>query len=209
MVKAICSDCPFLKYPDVRGYQDKDNTYSWTSTSLERLECRITVPQPNEHNNLKYCRRVQCHVLDTLSRQVGLKELRRTCHRRSRTTNFQQLQQEQLLKIQSQQRQQFTPNAGYEATAAMKMNPRPRTGYFPKREFGGVALGGLGGQNGSPLSNGAMGPSGLGNQSPGLGGFDDVGGSGKRDSYSSRRQSMATAMGKRGAAPAAIQEEEE
>ncbi|KAF8982408.1 hypothetical protein BGZ52_001851, partial [Haplosporangium bisporale] len=26
--------------------------------------------------------------------------------------NFQQLQQEQLLKIQSQQRQQFTPNAG-------------------------------------------------------------------------------------------------
>ncbi|KAF9384594.1 hypothetical protein CPC16_008360 [Podila verticillata] len=123
--------------------------------------------------------------------------------------NFQQLQQEQLLKIQSQQRQQFTPNAGYEATAAMKMNPRPRTGYFPKREFGGVALGGLGGQNGSPLSNGAMGPSGLGNQSPGLGGFDDVGGSGKRDSYSSRRQSMATAMGKRGAAPAAIQEEEE
>ncbi|KAG0026103.1 hypothetical protein BGZ81_006610 [Podila clonocystis] len=120
--------------------------------------------------------------------------------------NFQQLQQEQLLKIQQsqQQRQQFTPNAGYEATAAMKMNPRPRTGYFPKREFG-VALGGLGGQNGSPLSNG---PSG-GNQSPGFGGFDDVG-SGKRDSYSSRRQSMATAMGKRaGAAPAAIQEEEE
>ncbi|KAG0022049.1 hypothetical protein BGZ82_011123 [Podila clonocystis] len=125
--------------------------------------------------------------------------------------NFQQLQQEQLLKIQQsqQQRQQFTPNAGYEATAAMKMNPRPRTGYFPKREFG-VALGGLGGQNASPLSNGisSMGPSG-GNQSPGFGGFDDVG-SGKRDSYSSRRQSMATAMGKRaGAAPAAIQEEEE
>lgn len=125
--------------------------------------------------------------------------------------NFQQLQQEQLLKIQGQQRQQFTPNAGYEATAAMKMNPRPRTGYFPKREFGGVALGGLGGQNGSPLSNGAiMGSSGLGNPSPGFGGFDDVGASGKRDSYSSRRQSMATAMGKRaGAAPAAIQEEEE
>ncbi|KAF9334374.1 hypothetical protein BG006_002275 [Podila minutissima] len=127
--------------------------------------------------------------------------------------NFQQLQQEQLLKIQQsqQQRQQFTPNAGYEATAAMKMNPRPRTGYFPKREFGGVALGGLGGQNGSPSGiSSSMGPSGLGNQSPGFGGFDDVGGSGKRDSYSSRRQSMATAMGKRaGAAPAAIQEEEE
>ncbi|KAG0092762.1 hypothetical protein BGZ92_008659 [Podila epicladia] len=126
--------------------------------------------------------------------------------------NFQQLQQEQLLKIQQsqQQRQQFTPNAGYEATAAMKMNPRPRTGYFPKREFGGVALGGLGGQNASPGVSSSMGPSGLGNQSPGFGGFDDVGGSGKRDSYSSRRQSMATAMGKRaGAAPAAIQEEEE
>jgi len=91
------------------------------------------------------------------------------------------------------------------------MNPRPRTGYFPKRAFGGVALGGLGGQNGSPLSNGAiLGSSGLGSQSSGFGGFDDVGASGKRDSYSSRRQSMATAMGKRaGAAPAAIQEEEE
>ncbi|ORZ23920.1 hypothetical protein BCR41DRAFT_369019 [Lobosporangium transversale] len=41
--------------------------------------------------------------------------------------------------------------------------------------------------------------------------FDaSLGGAVKRDSYSNRRQSMATAMGKRpGAAPAAIQEEEE
>ncbi|KAF9420798.1 hypothetical protein BGZ94_009033 [Podila epigama] len=138
--------------------------------------------------------------------------------------NFQQLQQEQLLKIQQsqlrlQQQQPHIPNTGYEATAAMKMHPRPRTGFFPKREFGGVALGGLGGQNGvgagnSPLGlggNGSINGSGLGNQSPGFGGFDEsVGGSGKRDSYSSRRQSMAVAMGKRGgAAPAAIQEEEE
>ncbi|KAG0343693.1 hypothetical protein BG004_005075, partial [Podila humilis] len=156
--------------------------------------------------------------------------------------NFQQLQQEQLARIQQSQQlqqqgqQRHIPNAGYEATAAMKIHPRPRTGagFFPKREFGGVALGGLGGQNNvmsSPLSNGiaASGvngmlsgdngggsvvgqPSRLGNQSPGFGGFDEsVGGSGnKRDSYSSRRQSMAVAMGKRpGAAPAAIQEEEE
>lgn len=56
--------------------EDKDNTCLWASTSLERLECRITVPQLNDHNNLKYCRRVQGHVLDTLSRQVSLKELR-------------------------------------------------------------------------------------------------------------------------------------
>ncbi|KAF9977807.1 hypothetical protein BGZ75_010209, partial [Mortierella antarctica] len=121
---------------------------------------------------------------------------------------FQQLQKEQLMKIQQNQ-----PNAGYEATAAMKIHPRPRTGLFPKREYTGGALGGLGGLGGAGV------PSGLGNSSNGgQGGFDSYdanmgnGGSvgGKRDSYSSRRQSMAVAMGKRpGAAPAVIQEEEE
>ncbi|KAF9960511.1 hypothetical protein BGZ72_006736 [Mortierella alpina] len=122
---------------------------------------------------------------------------------------FQQLQKEQLMKIQQNQ-----PNAGYEATAAMKIHPRPRTGLFPKREYTGGALGGLGGLGGAGV------PSGLGNSSSGhQGGFDHSydanmgnGGSvvGKRDSYSSRRQSMAVAMGKRpGAAPAVIQEEEE
>ncbi|KAF9920843.1 hypothetical protein FBU30_009204 [Linnemannia zychae] len=143
---------------------------------------------------------------------------------------FLQLQKEQLLKIQ-----QNLPNAGYETTAAMKIHgPRPRTGIFPKREFGtgaGGALGGLGGLGGagvpSHLGSSAMvaGPgSGLsndGSRSPGFGSFETVYEStspnnsigsmpGKRDSYSSRRQSMAVAMGKRaGAAPAAIQEEEE
>ncbi|CAO3563040.1 unnamed protein product [Mortierella alpina] len=123
---------------------------------------------------------------------------------------FQQLQKEQLMKIQQNQ-----PNAGYEATAAMKIHPRPRTGLFPKREYTGGALGGLGGLGGAGV------PSGLGSSSNGgQGGFDHSydanmnsgGGSvgGKRDSYSSRRQSMAVAMGKRpGAAPAVIQEEEE
>ncbi|KAF9281768.1 hypothetical protein BGZ68_006439 [Mortierella alpina] len=122
---------------------------------------------------------------------------------------FQQLQKEQLMKIQ-----QNLPNAGYEATAAMKIHPRPRTGLFPKREYTGGALGGLGGLGGAGV------PSGLGNSNNGgQGGFDhsydanmgnggNVGG--KRDSYSSRRQSMAVAMGKRpGAGPAVIQEEEE
>ncbi|GJJ77615.1 hypothetical protein EMPS_09974 [Entomortierella parvispora] len=127
--------------------------------------------------------------------------------------NFQQLQKEQLLRIQ-----QNVPNAGYEATAAMKLNPRPRTGLFPKREYGGVALGGLGGLGGASVpsnhtSHGYNPPGspGLhGNQSLGSSGADHDGAGGKRDSYSSRRQSMAVAMGKRpGAAPAAIQEEEE
>ncbi|KAF9117154.1 hypothetical protein BGX27_000003 [Mortierella sp. AM989] len=110
--------------------------------------------------------------------------------------NFQQLQQEQLLRIQQNQ-----PNAGYEATAAMKINPRPRTGHFPKRDYGGVALGGLGGHNSQGSS-----PS---NSDHSYEGGSGAGGT-KRDSYSGRRQSMAVAMGKRpGAAPAAIQEEEE
>ncbi|KAG0322171.1 hypothetical protein BGZ99_003437, partial [Dissophora globulifera] len=144
--------------------------------------------------------------------------------------NFQQLQREQLMKIQQNQHQ---PNAGYEATAAMKLNPRPRTGssgFFPKREYGGVSLGGLGGLGGntmlsspssslatcSPLGS-SMGAAATAAQSAGQGqglapggAMDhalDVGGA-KRDSYSSRRKSMA--VGKRsGAAPAAIQEEEE
>ncbi|KAF8964715.1 hypothetical protein BGZ46_000743, partial [Entomortierella lignicola] len=112
--------------------------------------------------------------------------------------NFQQLQREQLLRIQQNQHQ---PNAGYEATAAMKLNPRPRTGLFPKREYGGPALGGLGGHN-SP------GPSPMSSEVS-YDGASGIGGA-KRESYSSRRQSMAVAMGKRpGAAPAAIQEEEE
>lgn len=34
------------------------------------------MPQPNKNNNPKYCRRIQGHILDTLSRQVSLKELR-------------------------------------------------------------------------------------------------------------------------------------
>jgi len=129
--------------------------------------------------------------------------------------NFQQLQKEQLLRIQ-----QNVPNAGYEATAAMKLNPRPRTGMFSKREYGGVALGGLGGLGGASVpsshsshSHGYNPPNspGLhGSQSLGSSGADHDGAGGKRDSYSSRRQSMAVAMGKRpGAAPAAIQEEEE
>ncbi|KAG0280663.1 hypothetical protein BGZ96_001470, partial [Linnemannia gamsii] len=152
---------------------------------------------------------------------------------------FQQLQKEQLLKIQ-----QNLPNAGYETTAAMKIHgPRPRTGMFPKRELGGGsgiggggALGGLGGLGGagvpshlgsSSIVAGGVNHHNNGSQSPGFGGFETVyestavgssgngvGGAGpgvgKRDSYSNRRQSMATAMGKRaGAAPAAIQEEEE
>jgi hypothetical protein len=153
---------------------------------------------------------------------------------------FQQLQKEQLLKIQ-----QNLPNAGYETTAAMKIHgPRPRTGMFPKRELGGGsgmggggALGGLGGLGGagvpshlgssSIVAGGGVNHHNNGSQSPGFGGFETVyesaavgsigngvggvgSGVGKRDSYSSRRQSMATAMGKRaGAAPAAIQEEEE
>ncbi|KAF9573244.1 hypothetical protein EC968_008882 [Mortierella alpina] len=124
---------------------------------------------------------------------------------------FQQLQKEQLMKIQQNQ-----PNAGYEATAAMKIHPRPRTGLFPKREYGGGALGGLGGLGGAGV------PSGLGNScnNGSQGGFEHSydanmgsgggGVGGKRDSYSSRRQSMAVAMGKRpGAGPAVIQEEEE
>ncbi|KAG0205629.1 hypothetical protein BGX28_002788 [Mortierella sp. GBA30] len=117
---------------------------------------------------------------------------------------FQQLQKEQLMRIQQNQ-----PNAGYEATAAMKINPRPRTtGLFPKREYGGAALGGLGGLGGAGV------PSGLNNSQVDHSVYEasmnggNVGS--KRDSYSSRRQSMAVAMGKRsGAAPAAIQEEEE
>ncbi|KAF9147098.1 hypothetical protein BG015_011315 [Linnemannia schmuckeri] len=150
---------------------------------------------------------------------------------------FQQLQKEQLLKIQ-----QNLPNAGYETTAAMKIHgPRPRTGMFPKRELGtgssvgGGALGGLGGLVGVPshlgsssiVAGGGVNHHNNGNQSPSFGTFETVyestvaggcssngvgsgPGVGKRDSYSSRRQSMATAMGKRaGAAPAAIQEEEE
>ncbi|KAF9105479.1 hypothetical protein BGX29_012150 [Mortierella sp. GBA35] len=145
---------------------------------------------------------------------------------------FQQLQKEQLLKIQ-----QNLPNAGYETTAAMKIHgPRPRTGFYPKREFGGPggngsgaggALGGLGGLGGAGVPS-HLGSSSIvvghgsnnGSQSPGFGGFETVYESSvvspnnnpgaKRDSYSSRRQSMAVAMGKRaGAAPAAIQEEEE
>ncbi|KAF9438244.1 hypothetical protein BGZ76_009075 [Entomortierella beljakovae] len=105
--------------------------------------------------------------------------------------NFQQLQKEQLLRIQQNQ-----PNAGYEATAAMKINPRPRTGLYPKREYGGAALGGLGGHNNSAPS-------------PMSQDYDRTNSASKRESYS-RRQSMAVAMGKRpGAAPAAIQEEEE
>lgn len=58
--------------------EDNATTCSWASTSLERLECRITVPRSNKHSNPKpqYCRRVQGYVLDTLARQVGLKELR-------------------------------------------------------------------------------------------------------------------------------------
>lgn len=149
---------------------------------------------------------------------------------------FQQLQKEQLLKIQ-----QNLPNAGYETTAAMKIHgPRPRTGMFPKRELGsglgggGGALGGLGGLGGagvpshlgsSSIVAGGVSHHNNGSQSPGFGTFETVyetsassagngigsgPGVGKRDSYSNRRQSMATAMGKRaGAAPAAIQEEEE
>ncbi|KAF9361981.1 hypothetical protein BGX26_008153 [Mortierella sp. AD094] len=112
--------------------------------------------------------------------------------------NFQQLQREQLLRIQQNQHQ---PNAGYEATAAMKINPRPRTGLFPKREYGGATLGGLGGHNNQGSS-----PVGSDHTYEGASGT----GGAKRESYSSRRQSMAVAMGKRpGAAPAAIQEEEE
>ncbi|OAQ34340.1 hypothetical protein K457DRAFT_133884 [Linnemannia elongata AG-77] len=152
---------------------------------------------------------------------------------------FQQLQKDQLLKIQ-----QNLPNAGYETTAAMKIHgPRPRTGMFPKRELGsglgggGGALGGLGGLGGAGVpshlgSSSIVAGSGSsinhhnnGSQSPSFGTFETVyetsagsagngvgsgPGAGKRDSYSSRRQSMATVMGKRaGAAPAAIQEEEE
>ncbi|KAF9193145.1 hypothetical protein BGZ51_004117 [Haplosporangium sp. Z 767] len=116
--------------------------------------------------------------------------------------NFQQLQREQLMRIQQNQ-----PNAGYEATAAMKLHPRPRTGMFPKREYGGVSLGGVN----SGFGHGNSG-SGLGGFEPSYeGGSAGAGGVGaKRDSYSNRRQSMAVAMGKRGgAAPAAIQEEEE
>ncbi|KAG9072118.1 hypothetical protein KI688_006342 [Linnemannia hyalina] len=152
---------------------------------------------------------------------------------------FQQLQKEQLLKIQ-----QNLPNAGYETTAAMKIHgPRPRTGMFPKRELGsglggggGGALGGLGGLGGAGVPShlgsssivaggGSISHHNNGSQSPGFGTFETVyetsagsagngvgsgPGVGKRDSYSNRRQSMATAMGKRaGATPAAIQEEEE
>ncbi|KAF9402103.1 hypothetical protein BGX21_011210, partial [Mortierella sp. AD011] len=112
--------------------------------------------------------------------------------------DFQRLQREQLLRIQQNQHQ---PNAGYEATAAMKINPRPRTGMFPKREYGGAALGGLGG-----LNNQVSSPAGSDHTYEGPSGI----GGAKRESYSSRRQSMAVAMGKRpGPAPAAIQEEEE
>jgi len=112
--------------------------------------------------------------------------------------DFQQLQREQLQKIQQNQ-----ANAGYEATAAMKLNPRPRT------TGRGPALGGLGGSTGGhshlsaqPITNTHLGQ--------GSDAYDNQGGAGgKRDPYS-RRQSMAVAMGKRpGAAPAAIQEEEE
>ncbi|KAF9134193.1 hypothetical protein BGW39_007807 [Mortierella sp. 14UC] len=149
---------------------------------------------------------------------------------------FQQLQKEQLLKIQ-----QNLPNAGYETTAAMKIHgPRPRTGMFQKRDLGGAsggtsgALGGLGGLGGAGVpshlgSSSIVGPGSgdinNGSHSPRFGTFETVyesnagtGGlgsnnginAGKRDSYSNRRQSMATAMSKRaGAAPAAIQEEEE
>ncbi|KAF9926613.1 hypothetical protein BGZ65_007215 [Modicella reniformis] len=107
--------------------------------------------------------------------------------------------------------QQNQANAGYETTAAMKINPRPRTGLYPKREYGGAALGGLGGA-GVPSHLGA---SPLSSQSSNMNatdhGYEGSGAGGaKRDSYSNRRQSMAVVMGKRpGAAPAAIQEEEE
>ncbi|KAF9999315.1 hypothetical protein BGZ79_007067, partial [Entomortierella chlamydospora] len=112
--------------------------------------------------------------------------------------DFQRLQREQLLRIQQNQHQ---PNAGYEATAAMKINPRPRTGMFPKREYGGATLGGLGG-----LNNQVSSPAGSDHTYEGPSGISGA----KRESYSSRRQSMAVAMGKRpGPAPAAIQEEEE
>ncbi|KAG0370733.1 hypothetical protein BGZ54_004471 [Gamsiella multidivaricata] len=122
--------------------------------------------------------------------------------------NFQQLQREQLMKIQQNQHQ---PNAGYEATAAMKINPRPRTGFFPKREYGGAALGGLGGLGGAGVSSSSGLAHGHGHGHGGMDhSYDSTATGAKRDSYSSRRQSMAVAMGKRsGAAPAAIQEEEE
>ncbi|KAG0243639.1 hypothetical protein BGX31_010423 [Mortierella sp. GBA43] len=121
---------------------------------------------------------------------------------------FQQLQREQLQKIQQNQ-----ANAGYETTAAMKINPRPRANLYPKRgEYEGPALGGLRGAGvpshlgAPPLMAHAMG--GHSGMDHGYDGQTVVGG--KRESYSSRRQSMAQAMGKRpGAAPAAIQEEEE